>query len=151
MFPNILQFLKKSLIPNKSMLRLRLAPLHAYMGATLAFTIVVTIFDWIVLRPDFFLPMWLFLHGFAIFFFYLLWVALLAFIVQLVTRIRTKQAWTYRQAWPYAVASSLIPTSVIIMTYQLAPTYLMLPFLLLAIYLIYPLLRIPQKNSRPSR
>ena len=151
MFSSILTFLRLSLYPAKQVLRLRLAPLHAYMGATFVFTVVVTLMDFLFLRPDFFIPMWLFLHGFAVFFFYLIWVACIALLVQLITRIRMKRVWPYRQAWPYAVAMTLVPTFLMVLLFQWSPAYSWVPVPVLLYYVGYPLTQIPLKKSRGSR
>ncbi|WP_404354385.1 hypothetical protein [Exiguobacterium aurantiacum] len=148
MLKTTIQFIRHSLYPSKQALRLRLAPLHAYMLASLALTVTVTVLDYIVLQPDFFWPMWLFLHGFAIFFFYMGLVALSALLVQLVTKWRTKKMWAYRQAWPYTVAMSLIPTVCLVISYHVAPSASSFGILLLLIYLIVPLFQIPIKKSR---
>lgn len=151
MLKTTLQFMRYSLLPTKQTLRLRLAPLHAYMLASLVFTIVATIVDYIVIRPDFFTPMWLFLHGFAIFFFYMIWVAVAALFVQLVTRLRMKKSWAYRQAWPYAVAMTLVPTLVLITLYHTAPVLLWLGVVITIVYLTVPLLQIPLKQKKSGR
>ncbi|WP_029595239.1 hypothetical protein [Exiguobacterium chiriqhucha] len=148
MLKTTIQFIRYSLYPSKQALRLRLAPLHAYMLASLLVTLTVTVLDYIVLQPDFFWPMWLFLHGFAIFFFYMGLVALSALLVQLVTKWRTKKMWAYRQAWPYTVAMSLIPTVCLVISYHVAPSASSFGILLLLIYLIVPLFQIPIKKSR---
>lgn len=150
MLKTTIQFIRHSLYPSKQALRLRLAPLHAYMLASLLVTLTVTILDYIVLQPDFFWPMWLFLHAFAIFFFYMGLVALSALLVQLVTRWHMKKTWPYRQAWPYAVAMTMIPVLFLIALYHTAPSLTWLGFLLSFIYLIVPLRHIPVK-SKPSK
>ncbi|WP_396128197.1 hypothetical protein [Exiguobacterium mexicanum] len=147
MLKTTIQFVRHSLYPSKQALRLRLAPLHAYMLASLMLTLTVTVLDYIVLQPDFFWPMWLFLHAFAIFFFYMGLVALSALLVQLVTRWRTKKMWPYRQAWPYTVAMSLIPTVSLVVLYHVAPAAAWFGILLLLIYLMVPLLLIPIKRA----
>lgn len=148
MLSTILTFLQASLVPSKRALRLRLAPLHAYMGATFILTLVITILDFFVIRPDFFIPMWLFLHGFAIFFFYLIWVALMALYVQLFTKIYSKNKWAYRQAWPYAVAMTLIPTLLLVIFYHLNPDFLTLGFIIGLGYISFPLTKVPQPKQR---
>ncbi|WP_232819553.1 hypothetical protein [Exiguobacterium sp. TNDT2] len=150
MFKTTIQFIRHSLYPSKQALRLRLAPLHAYMLASLILTLVVTVLDYIVLQPDFFWPMWLFLHGFAIFFFYMGFVAFSAILVQLVTRWLTKRTWPYRQAWPYAVAMTMIPVLFLIVLYHAAPSLTWLGVLMTFIYLTIPLRHIPVK-SRASK
>lgn len=142
-------FIRHSLVPTKQTLRLRLAPLHAYMLASFVFTLIATTLDYIVLQPNFFAPMWIFLHGFAIFFSYMIWVAVAALFVQLATKLRTKKPWPYRQAWPYAVAMTLVPTLVLIVLYHFTPTFLWLGAVVTIVYLTIPLLHIPlqQKNS----
>lgn len=147
MLKTTIQFIRHSLYPSKQALRLRLAPLHAYMLASLMLTLTVTMLDYIVLQPDFFWPMWLFLHGFAIFFFYMALVALSALSVQLVTNWRTKKMWPYRQAWPYSVAMSLIPTVCLVILYHVAPSASWFGIVLLFIYLVVPLLLIPIKRT----
>ncbi|WP_251135262.1 hypothetical protein [Exiguobacterium sp. s151] len=147
MFKTTIQFIRHSLYPSKQALRLRLAPLHAYMMASLVLTLTVTALDYIVLQPNFFWPMWLFLHAFAIFFFYMGLVALSALLVQLVTKWRTKKMWPYRQAWPYAVAMSLIPTVSLVVLYHVSPSTSWFGILLLFIYVVVPLSRIPIKRT----
>lgn len=148
MFNTTAQFIRHSLYPSKQALRLRLAPLHAYMLASLAVTFVVTFIDFLVLQPAFFWPMWLFLHGFAIFFFYMGLVAICALIVQLVTKWRTKKMWAYRQTWPYSVAMSLLPTVILVLLYHVSPDASWLGILLLLVYLIIPLFQVPTKKIR---
>ncbi|TCI73535.1 hypothetical protein EVJ22_01655 [Exiguobacterium sp. SH0S7] len=121
------------------------------MLASLVFTIVATVLDYLVLRPDFFAPMWLFLHGFAIFFFYMMWVAVAALFVQLVTRLRMKKPWPYRQAWPYAVAMTLVPTLVLVALYHAVPALLWLGFVITIVFLTVPLLQIPLKQKNSGR
>ena len=145
------QFLRHSLFPSKQALRLRLATLHAYMLASLVLTVVVTLLDYIVLQPDFFWPMWIFLHGFAIFFFYMGFVALSALLVQLATKWRTKKTWPYRQAWPYAVAMTMIPVLLLVMLYHAAPPLTWLGVLLSLVYLIVPLRHIPVKSKSSNK
>lgn len=147
MFKTTIQFIRHSLYPSKQALRLRLAPLHAYMMASLVLTLTVTVLDYIVLQPNFFWPMWLFLHAFAIFFFYMGLVALSALLVQLVTKWRTKKMWPYRQAWPYAVAMSLIPTVSLVVLYHVSPSASWFGILLLFIYVVVPLSLIPIKRT----
>ncbi|WP_254281610.1 hypothetical protein [Exiguobacterium aurantiacum] len=144
-------FIRHSLLPTKQTLRLRLAPLHAYMLASLVFTIVATVLDYLVLRPDFFAPMWLFLHGFAIFFFYMMWVAVAALFVQLATRLRMKKPWPYRQAWPYAVAMTLVPTLLLVALYHFMPAFLWLGFVVTIVFLTVPLFQIPLKQKNSGR
>lgn len=151
MLNSTLLFIRHSLLPTKQTLRLRLAPLHAYMLASLSFTIVATILDSIVLQPDFFIPMWLFLHAFALFFFYMMWVAVSALFVQLVTRLRMKKPWPYRQAWPYAVAMTLVPTLLLVILYHTVPAFLWIGFAITVVYLVVPLLQIPIKQNKPGR
>ncbi|MBR2077908.1 MAG: hypothetical protein IJ878_11250 [Exiguobacterium sp.] len=146
MLSTILTFLQASLVPSKRALRLRLAPLHAYMGATLVLTLLITDLDFIVIRPDFFVPMWLFLHGFAIFFFYLLWVAIMALYVQLVTKVYSKNTWPYRQAWPYAVAMTFVPTVILVVLYHMNPSLIWIGFIIGLGYITYPLTKVPQKK-----
>lgn len=144
-------FLRHSLLPTKQALRLRLAPLHAYMLASLVFITIATFFDYMLLQPDFFAPMWLFLHGFSLFFFYMIWVALSALFVQLVTRLKTKKTWPYRQAWPYSVAMTLVPTLSLIVLYFTMPSLLWLGFVLTVVYLTIPLVQIPTHQRKPER
>ncbi|WP_251129077.1 MULTISPECIES: hypothetical protein [unclassified Exiguobacterium] len=151
MFKTTIQFIRHSLYPSKQALRLRLAPLHAYMLASLILTLTVTVLDYIVLQPDFFWPMWLFLHGFAIFFFYMGFVAFSAILVQLVTRWLTKRTWPYRQAWPYAVAMTLVPVLSLIVLYHIAPSLTWVGVLLSLVYLIVPLRHIPVKSKSSNK
>ena len=141
------QFLRYSLYPSKQALRLRLAPLHAYMLASLTVALTITLLDYVVLTPDFFWPMWIFLHGFAIFFFYMGFVALSALIVQLATRWRMKKSWPYRQAWPYSVAMTIIPVLLLITVYHAVPSLTWIGFLVALAYLIVPLRYIPVKSK----
>ncbi|WP_228619364.1 hypothetical protein [Exiguobacterium sp.] len=151
MFKTTTLFLRHSLLPTKQALRLRLAPLHAYMLASLVFTILVTLFDYIILRPDFFVPMWLFLHGFAVFFFYLVSVAIAALYVQLVTKLRQRQMWPYRQAWPYAVAMTVVPMFILVVLYHLFPAFLYAGIGLIVVYLTVPLTLAPIKKIHATK
>lgn len=144
-------FIRHSLLPTRQSLRLRLAPLHAYMLASLLFTLIATTFDYIVLRPDFFAPMWLFLHAFALFFFYMIWVAVAALFVQLVTRLRSNKPWPFRQAWPFSVAMTLVPTTLLVVLYQVVPTLLWLGLVATIVYLVVPLFQIPGKQTKSGR
>lgn len=144
-------FLRHSLVPTKRALRLRLAPLHAYMLASIGFTVLVTLVDYIILQPDFFAPMWLFLHGFAIFFFYMMTVAFVSLYVQLVTRMRQQKAWPYRQAWPYTVAMTIVPMFIVILLYHAVPDWFTGGLLILVVYVTWPLLRAPVPNNRQPR
>lgn len=148
MLSTILTFLRTSLIPSKGVLRLRLAPLHAYMGATFILTLLITMLDFLVIRPDFFIPMWLFLHGFAVFFFYLIWVAIMALYVQLFTKIYSKSKWAYRQAWPYAVSMTLVPTLILVILNHVNPDFLALGLMIGLAYISYPLTKVPQPKQR---
>ncbi|MFN4215652.1 MULTISPECIES: hypothetical protein [Exiguobacterium] len=144
-------FIRHSLIPTKQALRLRLAPLHAYMIASIGFAVLVTIVDYIMLQPDFFAPMWLFLHGFAVFFFYMITVALAALYVQLITRVRQRKAWPYRQAWPYAVAMTIVPMFILIVLFHLSPAFLYVGIGLIILYLTVPLTVIPAKKKHATK
>lgn len=148
MLSTIFTFLRTSLVPSKRALRLRLAPLHAYMGATFVLTLLITVLDFIVIRPDFFIPMWLFLHGFAIFFFYLIWVAIMALYVQLFTRVYSKNMWAYRQAWPYTVSMTFVPTIILVALYHMNSSIMWIGVLFGLGYITYPLTKVPQKKQR---
>ncbi|MCT4782619.1 MULTISPECIES: hypothetical protein [Exiguobacterium] len=151
MLTSTVTFLRQSLVPTKQALRLRLAPLHAYMLASLILTLLVTLVDYILLQPEFFAPMWLFLHGFAIFFFYMITVAFTAIYVQLVTKVRQGKAWPYRQAWPYAVAMTIVPMFLVIVLYHASPQWSVVGFGLIVFYVTYPLFHAPVKNKRQPR
>lgn len=151
MLTSTVTFLRQSLFPTKQALRLRLAPLHAYMLASLVLTLLVTLVDYIIIEPEFFAPMWLFLHGFAIFFFYMITVAVTALYVQLVTKVRQGKAWAYRQAWPYAVAMTIVPMFLVIVLYHASPQWSIAGFGLIAFYVTYPLFHAPVKNKRQPR
>ena len=148
MLSTIFTFIRTSVVPSKRALRLRLAPLHAYMGATFVLTLLITVLDFIVIRPDFFIPMWLFLHGFAIFFFYLIWVAFMALYVQLFTRVYSKNMWAYRQAWPYAVSMTLVPTILLVILYHMNSSLISIGIVIGLLYITYPLTKVPQKKQR---
>ncbi|WP_026825697.1 MULTISPECIES: hypothetical protein [Exiguobacterium] len=148
MLSTIFTFLRSSLVPSKQVLRLRLAPLHAYMGAAFILTLVITTLDFLVIRPDFFIPMWLFLHGFAIFFFYLIWVSIIALFVQLFTKIYSKNMLPYRQSWPYAVSMTLVPTVLLVTLYHINSNFIVIGLIIGLGYVIYPLTKVPQKKQR---
>ncbi len=148
MLSSVITFLRTSLFPTKGVLRLRLAPLHAYMGATIVLTLLVTALDFFVIQPDFFIPMWLLLHGFAIFFFYLLLVAIVSLYVQLFTKLYTMKMWAYRQAWPYTVSMTFVPTLLSITIYHVNASLWIIGFMIGFVYVTYPLMLIPKKNQR---
>lgn len=148
MLKTTLFFLRHSLYPTKQALRLRLAPLHAYMLSCLILSVAVTLIDFVVLKPDFFIPMWLFLHSFSIFFFYVIWISIVALLVQLFTRVRMHKAWPYRHAWPYTVGMTVVPTVILVVLYHLMPSYLWSGFVLTILYILFPLFKIPLTKSQ---